>query len=112
PTNLILAAVSRWPSGATPAALRAAAAAMAADRLVEHTESDGLTAVPVHVSGSVTGSLVAVHGETTEAEVLGAFAQQISLALNDARTVEAMREAYRDPLTGLPNRALFLERLE
>jgi diguanylate cyclase (GGDEF)-like protein len=23
-----------------------------------------------------------------------------------------MREAYRDPLTGLPNRALFLERLE
>jgi diguanylate cyclase (GGDEF)-like protein len=112
PTNLILAAVSRWPAGATPAALRAAAAAMAADRLVEHTESDGLTAVPVHVSGSVTGSLVAVHGETTEAEVLGAFAQQISLALNDARTVEAMREAYRDPLTGLPNRALFLERLE
>jgi diguanylate cyclase (GGDEF)-like protein len=116
PTNLILAAVSRWPSGATPAALRAAAAAMAIDRLIEQDGQDDpqhrLKAVPVHVSGSVTGSLVAVHGETTEAEVLGAFAQQISLALNDARTVEAMREAFRDPLTGLPNRALFLERLE
>jgi diguanylate cyclase (GGDEF)-like protein len=109
PANLILAAASRWPSTATPAALHASAAAMTGDRMVEQ---DGLKAVPVHVSGSITGSLVAVHGETTETEVLGAFAQQISLALNDARTVEAMREAYRDPLTGLPNRALFLERLE
>ena len=76
-----------------------------------------LLAVPVHVERTIAGSLVAVHGRTADAEedqasLLVAFAQQISLALTDARTVEAMREAYRDPLTGLPNRALFLERLE
>jgi diguanylate cyclase (GGDEF)-like protein len=123
PANLILAAVARWPSGATAGALKAAAEAMAEDTMAEHAAEDSpagaehrLKAVPVHVSGSVTGSLVAVHGENAadedQASLLGAFAQQISLALNDARTVEAMREAYRDPLTGLPNRALFLERLE
>ena len=33
------------------------------------------------------------------------------MALTDARTVEAMRDAYRDSLTGLPNRGLFLDRL-
>jgi diguanylate cyclase (GGDEF)-like protein len=76
-----------------------------------------LRAAPVHVSGAIAGSLVAAQqqaagGDTHHASLLAAFAQQISLALTDAHTVEAMREAYRDPLTGLPNRALFLERLE
>jgi diguanylate cyclase (GGDEF)-like protein len=93
---------------------------MAADRMVEHSgsvESEfRLEAVPVHVSGSATGSLVAVQpaasGDEHQASLLAAFAQQVSLALTDARTVEAMREAYRDSLTGLPTRMLFLERLE
>jgi diguanylate cyclase (GGDEF)-like protein len=44
--------------------------------------------------------------------MLDAFAEHASLALTDARTVEAMEEAFRDPLTGLPNRALFLDRLQ
>jgi diguanylate cyclase (GGDEF)-like protein len=121
PANLIMAANSRWPAPATPSALAAAAGAMAADRMVEHPcwgESEcRLEAVPVHVSGAATGSLVAVQpvasgSDDHQASLLAAFAQQISLALTDARTVEAMREAYRDPLTGLPTRVLFLERLE
>jgi diguanylate cyclase (GGDEF)-like protein len=44
--------------------------------------------------------------------MLDAFAEHASLALTDARTVEAMQEAFHDPLTGLPNRALFLDRLQ
>ncbi|HKT03156.1 MAG TPA: EAL domain-containing protein [Rugosimonospora sp.] len=121
PSNLIMAAHHRWPPAATAAALAAAATAMAGDKLIEHDAGDGaegrLKAVPVLVSGSVAGSLVAVQPDPSDvdehhASLLAAFAQQISLALTDARTVEAMREAYRDPLTGLPNRALFLERLE
>jgi diguanylate cyclase (GGDEF)-like protein len=121
PTNLIMAANSRWAAPATAAALAAAADAMAADRMVEHPRSGEsecrLEAVPVHVSGLATGSLVAVQPAASDADehqasLLAAFAQQISLALTDARTVEAMREAYRDSLTGLPTRVLFLERLE
>ena len=43
----------------------------------------------------------------------GAFlAWFVALALTDARTVEAMEEAFHDSLTGLPNRALFLDRLQ
>jgi diguanylate cyclase (GGDEF)-like protein len=75
-----------------------------------------LRAAPVHVGGSIAGSLVAMRPDSADHDSdrasLGAFAQQISMALTDAHTVEAMREAYRDSLTGLPNRALFLERLE
>jgi diguanylate cyclase (GGDEF)-like protein len=121
PTNLIMAASFRWPTIGTADALAAAAEAMRANRMVEHRSQDEprfeLHAAPVHVSGSVAGSLVAIQPDAAEpdsdrASMLGAFAQQINMALTDARTVEAMREAYRDPLTGLANRALFLERLE
>jgi diguanylate cyclase (GGDEF)-like protein len=41
-----------------------------------------------------------------------AFAEQISLALNDRSTVERMEEALHDALTGLASRKLFLEKLE
>jgi diguanylate cyclase (GGDEF)-like protein len=44
-------------------------------------------------------------------ELLTAFAQQVNLALTDAQTIRAIREAYHDSITGLPNRALFLEKL-
>ena len=73
-------------------------------------------AAPVHIEGNTTGCLVTVAVcEPTDVEdrldTLAAFAEQASVALTDARTVEAMRDAYRDSLTGLPNRALFLDRL-
>jgi hypothetical protein len=75
-----------------------------------------MLAAPVHVNGAVNGSLVAFttsgYGHIAEhRELLAAFAQQVNLALTDAQTVQAMREAYHDSITGLPNRALFLEKL-
>jgi diguanylate cyclase (GGDEF)-like protein len=71
-------------------------------------------AAPVRVTGEMAGSLVAhlpgtVERHAEERDQLAAFAQQVSLALTDARTVEAVREAHHDPITGLPNRALFLK---
>jgi diguanylate cyclase (GGDEF)-like protein len=71
-------------------------------------------AAPVRVTGEMAGSLVAhlpgtVETHAEERDQLAAFAQQVSLALTDARTVEAVREAHHDPVTGLPNRALFLK---
>jgi len=41
---------------------------------------------------------------------LEAFAEQVSLAMTDARTLEAMHQAHHDTLTGLASRGLFLER--
>lgn len=81
----------------------------------------GLTAAmaaPVHEKGHIVGCLSVGSlrpGRTysaTEQEMLLAFAEHVSLALTDARTVEAMHEALHDALTGLANRALFLDRLE
>jgi diguanylate cyclase (GGDEF)-like protein len=74
-------------------------------------------AAPVHVNGAPAGELVATthNGAPLDVAQLGmldAFAEHASLALTDARTVEAMQEAFRDSLTGLPNRALFLDRLQ
>ena len=74
-------------------------------------------AAPVRVTGEMAGSLVAqLPGDTDQyteqRDQLAAFAQQVSLALTDARTVEAVREAHHDPVTGLPNRALFLKILD
>ena len=123
PSSLIIASTSRWsaPGSMTSAALAAAAASMEAARTVVHPVPDDgvgrLRAAPVHVSGAIAGSLVAGLSDVSTSEgdladLLSAFAQQISIALTDARTVEAVREAYRDSLTGLPNRKLFLDRLE
>ncbi|HEX6674415.1 MAG TPA: EAL domain-containing protein [Actinomycetes bacterium] len=98
--------------------LAAAADAMASDQVVTRVaagrKAAGRTsAAPVRVDGETTGSLVATtRGGADQREFLAAFAQQVSLALTDARTVEAMREAYHDSITGLPNRALFVDRLK
>jgi diguanylate cyclase (GGDEF)-like protein len=76
-------------------------------------------AAPVHENGLPVGSLTVAsfrpgrHYTATEQNVLTAFAEHASLALTDARNFEdAMHQAFHDSLTGLPNRALFLDRLE
>jgi len=73
-------------------------------------------AAPVHIQGAPAGALLASGPDGAPLArvwqaLLLLFAEHASLALTDARTVEAMREAFRDPLTGLPNRQLFLDRL-
>jgi len=75
-------------------------------------------AAPIHEKGRAVGSItVATHRagrQYTDAdcEMLVALADQASIALNDAKAVDQMRHlAYHDPLTGLPNRLLFLEHL-
>jgi diguanylate cyclase (GGDEF)-like protein len=40
------------------------------------------------------------------------FADQVSVALSDAKTLATAQHALRDSVTGLPNRVLFLQRLE
>jgi diguanylate cyclase (GGDEF)-like protein len=94
--------------------------AMAA--FVEHGITASMAA-PVYQGDDVIGSLVVsttlpgrVYSDS-EKDVLLAFAEHTSLAVNDATTVDALRdavaqathEARHDGLTGLPNRSQFLE---
>lgn len=77
---------------------------------------DDVAEVPVHVHGTPVGVLRArvPHGARVDAEglaLLTSFAEHASLALAEARTLEVIEEAFRDPLTGTPNRQLFMERL-
>ncbi|MFI5914600.1 putative bifunctional diguanylate cyclase/phosphodiesterase [Dactylosporangium sp. NPDC051541] len=90
----------------------AALAAMRTGELHIDEDAEGRTviAVPVDVTGETAGALVArVAGAGYHADQLEAFAQQVGLALTDARTVEQVHEAHHDHVTGLPNRALFLK---
>jgi diguanylate cyclase (GGDEF)-like protein len=76
-------------------------------------------AAPLWERGEIAGSLAIGSADrqrefdAREQQVLLAFAEHASLALGHARSVaDALREAFRDLLTGLPNRALFMDRLE
>ncbi len=100
----------------------AAIDAIAADEVTTRRGTDASTsrlvalAAPVHIEGNTAGSLVTVLtlGDADLRDrraTLAAFAEQASVALTDAHTVDAMRDAYQDSVTGLPNRALFLDRL-
>jgi diguanylate cyclase (GGDEF)-like protein len=105
-----------------PLVFAAAAEAMEANCVVARTDEGtrrgyrSVVAAPVVVSGVVAGSLAAEttdgHGHAVEhRELLTAFAQQVGLALTDARTTAAIHAAHHDQVTGLPNRTLFLERV-
>lgn len=77
-----------------------------------------VTSVPVLIEGIVTGgfyvvSLVGPDGfDPVDIGAVHTFASQAGLALTDASTVDELHHAFHDTLTGLPNRALFLDRLE
>jgi diguanylate cyclase (GGDEF)-like protein len=65
------------------------------------------------VAGSlVLGAVADAIRAQERRDVLAAFAEQASLALTGAHSIAAVRQAYHDGLTGLPNRMLFLERLD
>ena len=74
-------------------------------------------AAPVFVGSAVVGCLSVAsrdrgHGYGPDAQqVLRAFAEQAGLALGAAQA-GGVEQGFRDPLTGLPNRTLFLHRLE
>jgi diguanylate cyclase (GGDEF)-like protein len=74
-------------------------------------------AAPVRENGTVVGSLVIVsfrsgHAFTdVQEQTLLMFADQVSTALSDAKTLATAQHAWRDAVTGLPNRVLFTDRL-
>ena len=79
----------------------------------------GAMSAPVVENGRVVGALTVGTREPnriysdTEQEVLLAFAEHASLALTDSKNFDAaVHRALHDLLTGLPNRALFLDRLD
>ncbi len=90
------------------------------DRL-EVLRGEGLEAVmsaPVEENARVIGALtVATHRRgrrysLTEQQMLVTFAVHASVALTNARIADSMAHlAFHDPLTGLPNRALFVDRV-
>jgi diguanylate cyclase (GGDEF)-like protein len=76
-------------------------------------------AAPVHEHGRPIGSLIVSTNRPgrrytpTERDILTSLAEHASLAVSDAKTVAAMaHQAMHDALTGLPNGALFRDRLE
>ncbi|RJK93429.1 putative bifunctional diguanylate cyclase/phosphodiesterase [Vallicoccus soli] len=93
------------------AALRAA---LAARRVRE------VLAVPLRVQGEVVGSLEVLdrqgerfHFVEGDRALLETLAVHLGVAQENTRLVGRLRhEAYHDPLTGLPNRRAFVERLD
>lgn len=74
-------------------------------------------AAPVHTDGRTMGSIVVATRDVErrysaeDRRVLLAFADNVSLALTDAHNLRRVDEALHDAVTGLPTRALFLDRL-
>ncbi len=92
----------------------------------EQDVSQSAVAAPVHREDRPVGSLIiSSHRPDSQflqraQDIVIAFAEHASLALNDARTVQAMKtalddathQAMHDELTGLPNRACFFDRTD
>jgi diguanylate cyclase (GGDEF)-like protein len=102
----------------TPAGAGLGGRAMEEDRLIV-SSGPAAMAAPVREEGRVIGSIVVASRrsgrryDADDQEALLAFAEHASLALTDARMVRAaLHQAFHDPLTDLPNRALFLDRLD
>jgi diguanylate cyclase (GGDEF)-like protein len=101
-----------------PASTGLAGRAIGEDRLIV-SAAPAAMAAPVREEGRVIGSIVVASRRAgrrygaDDQEALLAFAEHASLALTDARMVrDALHQAFHDPLTDLPNRALFLDRLD
>jgi diguanylate cyclase (GGDEF)-like protein len=107
PSELITAAVSGGD----------AALEQRARRTPDLLEAGGLS-VPLHEHGVAVGALAVGSPGTahefpaSQREMLVTFAEQASVALAAAKTANSIRHAFNDSLTGLPNRALLLDRLE
>ena len=93
------------------------------ERTYERVDTDTAVSVsaPISVAGTTIGFIVAsVTSEpdrltinTRLADRLKGLAAQASIAINNARLVDQIRyQALHDPLTGLPNRSLILDRTE
>ena len=86
--------------------------------VVVETGVSAAMAAPVHDSGRVAGSLLVASRRpgrvysAVDREILLAFAEHVSLAVTDAKTLEAMHQAFHDSLTGLASRSLFMDRVE
>ena len=84
---------------------------------VSRSNLKSVMAVPVHENGTVVGCLTVGNFDEREwgkesREILTAFAEHVSLAITDAKTLEAMNQAFLDSLTGLASRALFMTQME
>jgi diguanylate cyclase (GGDEF)-like protein len=88
-----------------------------ADQALVTQGAQAAMAAPVSENGAIVGSLVIVRFRSGHAftevqeQTLLMFADQVSTALSDAKTLAAAQHAYRDPVTSLPNRVLFVDRL-
>jgi diguanylate cyclase (GGDEF)-like protein len=118
PGTLTPASIREWPEF-DQATVATVAQMIAINQPAEYHGSDEqpMLAERVIVGGETAGCLVAQPDQRGtrrrgQGEMLTAFAQQVSLALTDARALDALRDAHHDAITGLPNRRLFLERLE
>jgi len=78
----------------------------------------GAIGAPVRENETLVGCLVVVslrRGHTytpAQEQALLTFADQLSVALSDAKALAAAQQALRDQVTGLPNRTIFLNKLE
>ncbi|GGI06546.1 EAL domain-containing protein [Egicoccus halophilus] len=104
-----------------PALLRRAGASPSMRQLLQAAGADHVLAVPLIAGDQLLGVLTAAHGpqapdswpDEAASSGLDGLAKQSAAALYNARLLAQVRhQAHHDGLTGLPNRALFMQDLE